>query len=38
MSIFPEVSHPMNKHKISHARLAHTSLVTEGLLDTIGSW
>lgn len=38
MSIFPEVSHSMNEHKISHASLARTSLVTEGLFDSIGSW
>jgi hypothetical protein len=38
MSIFPEVSHSMNEHRISHASLAHTSLVTEGLFDSIGSW
>ena len=38
MSIFPEVSHSMNEHKISHASLAHTSLVTEDLFDGIGSW
>jgi hypothetical protein len=38
MSIFPKVSHSMNEHKISHASLAHTSLVTEDLFDGIGSW
>jgi len=37
MSIFPEVSHSMNEHKISHASLAHTSLVTEGPFDSTGS-
>jgi hypothetical protein len=28
MSIFPEVSQSMNEHKVSHASLAHTSLVS----------
>jgi len=38
MSIFPEVSHSMNEHQISHASLAHTSLVTESFLGALGSW
>jgi hypothetical protein len=38
MSIFPEVSQSMNEHKISHARPAHTSLVTKRLLGSVGSW
>jgi len=38
MSIFPEVSHSMNEHTMSHASLAHTSLVTEHFLGALGSW
>ena len=38
MSIFPEVSQSMNEHKVSHASLAHTSLVTEDFLGVPGSW
>lgn len=38
MSIFPEVSHSMNEHKMSHASLAHTSLATKGFLGGAGSW
>jgi hypothetical protein len=38
MSIFPEVSQSMNEHKVSHASLAHTSLVTKTFLGALGSW